>query len=357
MTSQLPIRKTILERRTYEAPAEGREGKVRLDFNENTAGCSRSVVRALGKMTAKQLAMYPEYEKRTAGLARYFNVRPKELLLTNGGDDALRVFFDTFVEAGSSILICEPTFPMYRYWGEIAGACVETLSYGAKMEFPLSGILATLEKKPRVLFIANPNNPTGTLVKIAEIEEILRAATNTAVVIDEAYAEFSGVTLVPYIEKYPNLFIARTFSKAAGLAALRLGAVIASHESLAYLRRAMPPFPVNLAALVAAHAAVRDGGAIRGYVREIRRNRAWFEGELRKLGVKTFPSAGNFLLANFGASGPVLFQRLEREGILLRERTKDLGPGFVRITIGTEAEMKLLLKAIKRLGFSADTRR
>jgi histidinol-phosphate aminotransferase len=351
MTAHLPVRKAILERRTYEAPTEGREGKVRLDFNENTAGCSLAVIRALGKMSRKQIAMYPEYQGSTARLARYFGVRPSELLLTNGGDDALRVFFDTFVGSGSSILICEPTFPMYRYWGEIAGARVEALRYGSDMEFPMSGVLHALRKKPRVLFIANPNNPTGTMVQVAEIEEILRAATSTAVVIDEAYAEFSGETLVPYIEEYKNLFIARTFSKATGLAALRLGAVMAGTESLSYLRRAMPPFPVNLAALVAAEAAVRDGATIRRYVREIRRTRAWFEKELRHLGVKTFPTAANFLLANFGPRGPRLFQQLERQGILLRERTKDLGPGFVRITIGTPAEMKLLLKKIKRLGF------
>jgi histidinol-phosphate aminotransferase len=290
-------------------------------------------------------------------LARYFGVQAKELLLTNGGDDALRVFFDTFVDVGSSILVCEPTFPMYRYYGEIAGARVEALRFGREMKFPMSESLAGLQKRPRVLFIANPNNPTGTLLQVPEIEKILQAATNTAVVIDEAYADFSGVTLVPQIGKYPNLFIARTFSKAAGLAALRLGAVIACAESLSYLRRAMPPFPVNLAALVAAQAAVADSVAMRGYVREIRRMRSWFEKELDDLGIQIFPSAGNFLLADFGPGGPRLFQRLEREGILLRERTKDLGPGFVRITIGTGAEMKLLLKGIKRLGFSADTRR
>jgi histidinol-phosphate aminotransferase len=356
MTVQLPVRQAILERRTYDAPAEGREGKVRLDFNENTAGCSRAVLQALRKMSPKQLAMYPEYERSSKRLARYFRVRAEELLLTNGGDEALRVFFDTFVDAGSSVLICEPTFPMYRYYGEIAGARIEALRYGPEMDVPISGILAALEKKPRVFFIANPNNPTGTLSQADAIEKILCAAPDTAVVIDEAYADFSGVTLVPRIGKYANLFIARTFSKAAGLAALRLGAVIANADSLSYLRRAMPPFAVNLAALVAAEAAVRDRAAIRRYVAGIRRSREWFAGELRKLGVKTFASAGNFLLANFGLGGPQLFQRLEHEGILVRERTHDLGPGFVRITIGTPAEMKLLLKKIKQLGFSADTR-
>jgi histidinol-phosphate aminotransferase len=358
MTADLPVRKAILERRTYDAPAEGREGKVRLDFNENTAGCSRAVLRALRKMSAKQLAMYPEYQRSSERIARYFGVQSEELLLTNGGDDALRVFFDAFVDADSSVLICEPTFPMYRYWAEIAGARVEALHYGPEMEFPLAGILAGLQKKPRVLFIANPNNPTGTLSQIDVIETILQAATNTAVVMDEAYAEFSGVTLVPLIRKYSRLFVARTFSKAAGLAALRLGSVLGKAESVAYLRRAMPPFPVNLAALVAAEAAIRDRAAIRGYVRGILRTREWFAGELRKLGVKTFASAGNFVLANFGPKGPPLFQRLEREGILLRERSHDLGPGFVRITIGTPAEMRQLLKEIKRrLGLSEDRRR
>ena len=351
MTAHLPVRKAILERRTYDAPAEGREGKMRLDFNENTAGCSPAVLRAIRKMSAQRLAMYPEYLRSGERLGRYFGVRAEELLLTNGGDDALRVFFDTFVDAGSSVLICEPTFPMYRYYGEIAGARVEALRYGSEMEVPMSAVLTALEKKPRVFFIANPNNPTGTLSPGDVIEKILRAAPNTAVVIDEAYADFSGVTMVPHIAKHSNLFIARTFSKAAGLAALRLGAVIANAESLVYLRRAMPPFAVNLAALVAAEAAVRDRAAIRRYVRGILRTREWFAGELRQLGVKTFGSAGNFLLANFGPGGPKLFQRLEREGILVRERTHDLGPGFVRITIGTPAEMKLALKKIKQLGF------
>ena len=348
MKIHLPVRRAILERHTYEAPAEGRSKKLRLDFNENTAGCSPAVRRALAKLTSKQIAMYPEYQAPTKRLARYFGVRPEELMLTNGGDDALRVFFDTFVEAGSSILICEPTFPMYRYYAEIAGANIETLRYGRDMEFPLDETIAALRKKPRVLFIANPNNPTGTLLRHKQLQAILRAASHTAVVIDEAYAEFSGVSVVPWIRKYPQLFVARTFSKVAGLAALRLGAVIACKDSLALLRRAMPPFPVNLAALVAAEAAVGDWAAMRGYVNEVKRLREWFAAGLKDLGVKTYPSAGNFLLANFGPNGPALFLTLEKQGILLRDRSKDIGHGFVRITIGTNSEMRHLWKAIRK---------
>jgi histidinol-phosphate aminotransferase len=348
MKVHLPVRQAILNRRTYEAPAEGRSDKVRLDFNENTAGCSPAVRRAFAKLTSKQLAMYPEYQAPTKRLARYFRVRPEELLLANGGDDALRVFFDTFVEPGTSILICEPTFPMYRYYAEIYGARISVLRYGRQMEFPLKEVIAALRKKPRVVFIANPNNPTGTLLRENELRKILQAATHTAVVMDEAYAEFSGFSAVPWIRNYPQLFVARTFSKVAGLAALRLGAVIACENSLALVRRAMPPFPVNLAALVAAEAAVNDRATMRGYVKEVKRLRVWFAAELRKLGVTTYSSAGNFLLANFGPDGPALFQRLEKQGILLRDRSKDIGPGFVRITIGTQSEMKLVLKAIRK---------
>ncbi len=306
MKIHLPVRKTILNRRTYEAPAEGRSDK----------------------------------------LARYFGVRSEELLLTNGGDDALRVFFDTFVEPGSGILICEPTFPMYRYYAEIYDARISILRYGSEMEFPLEGVIAALRKKPRVLFIANPNNPTGTLLQEQELRRILKAGTHTAVVMDEAYAEFSGFSAIPWIQKNPQLFVARTFSKVAGLAALRLGAVIACKESLTMVRRAMPPFPVNLAALVAMEAAVSDQPTMQAYVQTVKRLRAWFAAELVKLNVKTYASAGNFLLANFGPSGPALFQKLEKQGILLRERSKDIGPGFVRITVGTPSEMRRLLKAI-----------
>ena len=348
MKIHLPVRKAILNRRTYEAPAEGRADKVRLDFNENTAGCSPVVRRALAKLTATQIAMYPEYKAPTRQLARYFLVRPEELLLTNGGDDALRVFFDTFVEPATTILICEPTFPMYRYYAEIAEAKIAVLHYGKEMEFPLEDVIAALRKRPRVLFIANPNNPTGTLIREKELKLILQAATHTVVVMDEAYAEFSDFTAAPWIRRYPHLFVARTFSKVAGLAALRLGAVIACEKSLALVRRAMPPFPVNLAALVAAEAATGDRTTMRTYVNDVKRLRVWLAEELRKLNVKTFSSAGNFLLANFGPQGPAFFRKLEQQGILLRDRGKDMGAGFVRITIGTSSEMQQLVRLIRK---------
>ena len=346
MNTRLPVRKAILLRRTYETPAEGRRGKIRLDFNENTYGCSEAARKALAHLSAKEIATYPEYARPTRKIARYFRVNPEELLLTNGGDDALRVFFDTFVEPGSHILICEPTFPMYRYYAEIAGARVEALQYGPKMEFPLNETLAALRKKPRLFFLANPNNPTGTTVTAAAVQKLLRAATHTVVVLDEAYAEFAAETSVPWVRRYPHLFVARTFSKAAGLAGLRLGAVIGRRGSLALVRRAMPPYPVNIAALAAGVAAIEERKTIARYVRDVKRLRTWLTRELEQRNVHVFPSSANFLLADFGEAGPRFFRKLARQGVLVRERSKDLGPGFARITIGTPAELRKLLKIL-----------
>src|ERR1700722_7935369 len=138
MKSRLPVRAAILARKTYEAPAEGRANKIRLDFNENTAGCGPAVLSTLAKLTPRQLAMYPEYQKPTARIARHLGVRAGELLLTNGGDEALRVFFDAFVEPRSHILICEPTFPMYRYYADIRGARIAVCRYDSQQRFPLN---------------------------------------------------------------------------------------------------------------------------------------------------------------------------------------------------------------------------
>ena len=174
--------------------------------------------------------MYPEYESRTRASLDISEFTPDELLLTNGGDDALRLFFDTFVEPNSRILICEPTFPMYRYWGEIAGANIDVLPLrSAAIDSRSTKSLPPFATKPRVLFSGQSQQSHRHTGRRRFARKILRAATHTVVVLDEAYAEFSGLPPSAGFVNYPNLFVARTFSKAAGLAALRLGAVLA-HE-------------------------------------------------------------------------------------------------------------------------------
>jgi histidinol-phosphate aminotransferase len=336
--------------RAHHVPIEGRAGKLRLDFNENTKGCSPKVRAALLRMTHERVAMYPEYEATRRRLARFFRVAPGEMLLANGADDALRLVADAFLESGSRVLVVDPTFPMYYHYAALADARLVRLHYDAEMRFPLADVVQALRRGPHVLFLANPNNPTGTLVGREDLRTILRAAGKTIVVVDEAYWEFAGVTALPWIRRYTNLLVARTFSKAAGLAGLRIGCLFGNRELIGEIRKAQAPFAVNTAALLAAEAAIRDTSYIRRYVREVRLARKELTAALVRQGIKVHPSGANFLLADFGPSAPAILRALARQGILLRDRTADFGrAGYVRITVGTRPQMRRLVRALERL--------
>ena len=334
----------------YHPPLAGRAGKLRLDFNENTIGCAPAVRRALARLTRDHVATYPEYETTERRLARSFRVRPNELLLTNGTDDALRLVVDTFVDPVSKVLLVEPTFAMYRFYAELAGAKTCALHYDGAMRFPLGKVLRALRETPRVMFLANPNNPTGTLVTQHALRQILEATERTLVVVDEAYFEFSGVTVLPWIRRYGTLIVTRTFSKAAGLAGLRVGCLFANRALTAALRKAHSPYPVNTSALVAAEAATQAAGFMRNYVREVNRSKQELERAFERLKVPAFPSAANFVLVDFGRRAPALLKTLRRDGILLRDRRSDFDRvGYVRITLGTRAQTRRLIAALKKL--------
>jgi histidinol-phosphate aminotransferase len=350
---RVPLRRSVAKLDPYVAPVEGRAGKLRFDFNENTVGCSPAVLAALRSLTPEQIAIYPEYESATARLARYFKVRADEILLTNGVDDALHVLMDTFVDPRSTVLIVEPTFNMYRFYAQLAGAKIRALKYDIEMRheaetrFPQERVLQALKSKPRALLLANPNNPTGTLITQKQIRALLRAAPRTLVLLDEAYYEFSGVSVLPWIRKFPNLVVSRTFSKTAALAGLRLGCLFAAKEVIAALKRADSPYPVNTAALVAAEAVIREPNVMRAYAEEIVRNRAPLINSLENLGIRVYPSEANFLLVDFGEDATRMLKRLARQGILLRDRATEFGrKGFVRITVGTAQQNDRLLRAI-----------
>ena len=345
------IRSAVLRLAPYDAPEEGRAGKLRLDFNENTVGCSPAVLRALSRMTGQEMGIYPEYQATTKRLARFFKVRPEELHLTNGIDDALHLITDTFIDAGDPVLVAEPTFYVYRFFAELAGAEVQAVRFDEEMRFPVEAAVQVLKQRrkrcPRVLFLANPNNPTGTLAGLQDLGRILRAARRTVVLVDEAYFDFSGLTVLPWIRRYPNLLVARTFSKAAGLAGLRLGCLFGSPNLLEPMRRACTPYPVNSAALVAAEAAIGDSRSLRLYAQEVLRSRAMLEKGLVRLGARIYPSSANFVLADFGPEAHRRVRALERRGILVRERRDFPRAGFVRISAGTRADTRKLLRAME----------
>jgi histidinol-phosphate aminotransferase len=178
----------------------------------------------------------------------------------------------------------------------------------------------------------------------------MKAATGTMVVIDEAYFEFSGVTMIPWIRRHENLIVTRTFSKAAGMAGLRLGCIFVHRELAAIMRKAQSPYPVNAAALAAAEAAIRDRGFISRTVREVRRGRLELERGFARLGVRCFPSGGNFVLVYFGQRAKEIVGALMRKKTLVRDRSSDFGgEGYVRITLGTLPQTRRLLRELKSI--------
>jgi histidinol-phosphate aminotransferase len=328
---------------------ENRRGKLRLDMNESMAGCSPKVRAAMRRLGTEDVAMYPEKENATARIAPFFGVTARELVLTNGIDEGLRLVADVFIERGRSVLLVEPTFSMYRFHAEQRDARIHTLFCGDDIQFPLDDVLGALKRAPTVFFLANPNNPTGAVLGERTLARILDAAEQTLVVVDEAYFEFSGVTVLPWIRRRENLVVTRTFSKAAGLAGLRVGCVFAHGETAKFLKRAQGPFPIGIAPLAAAEAALKDSAFTRRAAAEITRGRKVLENGLRELGVRVFPSAANFVLADFGARGPKVIPALARRGILIRDQTASIGrPGFARITAGTPAHMKRFLRELAR---------
>jgi histidinol-phosphate aminotransferase len=237
---------------------------------------------------------------------------------------------------------------MYRFYSELATARVHALRYDSKLQFPMAPVLAALRSRPRIFFLANPNNPTGNILRPAELLNILKAGARTLVVVDEAYFEFSGITILPWIRRYKNLVITRTFSKAAGLAGLRLGCVLAHRQVAEVFRKAQSPYSVTIAALVAARASTRDGAFLRRTLREFRRSQKELERGLTKLGIQFFSSAANFILINFGDRAKEIVAALARRGTLVRDRSSDFGgEGYVRITIGTLSQTRRVLRELR----------
>lgn len=350
MKPVIPVRGAVARMRPYHPPLEGRDRKLRLDFNENTIGCSPMVREAIRNLTSASVSMYPEQESVRRELAKFFDVHADELLLTNGTDEALHLIADTFIESDDTVLLVEPTFAMYRFYSERAGARIQALRYDSAMQFPMCAVFAALRKGPRIFFLANPNNPTGNVLQPADLRRILRTATKTLVVVDEAYFEFSGITILPWIRLHNNLVVTRTFSKAAGLAGLRLGCIF-THRSIAeHFRKAQSPYPVNVAVLAAARATIRDRAFLRNTLREFRRSRKELERGLAKLGVQFFPSAANFVLLFLGDRAKNVVAALARQGTLIRDRSSDFGgAGYVRVTFGTLSQTRRVLRQLKEI--------
>jgi histidinol-phosphate aminotransferase len=334
----------------YSPPTGGRAGKLRLDFNENTVGCSPKVIEALkDSLDPAALAVYPEYGEAKAAVAEYFHVAPEQLLFTNGTDEAIQVVINTYVDDGQEVVLLKPSYAMYRFYSEVAGAKIVEVEYPQPgMDFPLQALLDAITPETRAVLLANPNNPTGTGVGLLGIERILHRARKAVVLVDEAYFEFSGVTAITEIERVPNLIVCRTFSKVFGMAAMRLGCLFSHPANIAFMHKAQSPYSVNALAVRAAQAAVADRQYIETYVAEVLAARELLCVGLEKLGIGYVPSSGNFVLGHFGKRAIEVRDALRGRAILVRDRSYE-APGCVRITVGTREQTRALLTALEEV--------
>jgi len=347
---ELTPRKAVQDMAPYHPPTGGRHDKLRLDFNENTVGCSPKVIERLKSVLAADLlTVYPDYAQVKAALAKHFRVEQDQLLLTNGTDEAIQVLINTYVDDGDEVIALRPSYAMYRFYAEVAGAKIVEVDYTApELKFPLEGVLAAITPRTKAILIGNPNNPTGTATNLTNIEQILKAAPHAAVLIDEAYYEFFGVTALNLIWKYPHLFVSRTFSKVFGMAALRMGCLFSRAANIKFLHKAQSPYSVNALAAIAAEAAVLDTEYIESYIAEALAAREMLEVGFEKLGIDYVPGAANFTLGYFGDRAIEVRDALREQAILVRDRSYEI-PGGVRITVGTREQTRRVLIELERI--------
>jgi histidinol-phosphate aminotransferase len=243
-----------------------------------------------------------------------------------------------------------PSYAMYRFYGELGSAKIIEVDYDAKQKlvFDLKKLLATINQNTAAIFLANPNNPTGTAISRDEIIKILKTAPNAVVLIDEAYVEFADVSVLDLISEYSNLVVSRTFSKAYGMAGIRFGCMFSKSENIAWVRKAQSPYSVNAVAVVAACAAVDDSEYLANYVTEVRECRSFVEAEFDRLGIKYFKSSGNFLLFDVGSRAKEIRDQLALSRVLIRDRSYEIS-GCLRVTIGTKKQMSVFIQELERV--------
>src|SRR5450432_475096 len=345
----LKAREAVRSLKEYHPPLGGRSG-LRLDFNENTVGASPRVLLRLQQLTLEDLARYPEREPVETLVAAALGLEKDEVLLTNGVDEAIHLLCETYLEPGDEAIIVVPTFAMYEISSAATGARVVRVPAKADFSFPLEAVLAAITPRTRFVAVANPNNPTGTLVTAEDLLQIANAATGAAVLLDEAYYEFCGQTLLASIRKQSNVFVARTFSKAYGMAGLRAGVLAGPVEQMRMVRRVASPYNVNIAALIALPEALQDKEYVCQYVGQVQRGRALLEREFQSRGIRSCPTRANFVLLEIGPPHAAFVAGMKRRGILVRDRSSDPGcNGWVRITVGSEAHTEQLLVALRQV--------
>jgi histidinol-phosphate aminotransferase len=342
----------------YHPPLAGREA-LRLDFNENTLSPSPRVMERIHEMTAEGLTKYPEREPVERIVAAHFGLPTEQVLLTNGVDEAIHLMCVAFLEEGDEALIATPTFFMYDVNINLMTRGLVKVQADASLEFPFERFMSGITKRTKLIIVASPNNPTGAVVCREHLLAIAAAAPQAVLMVDEAYYHFHGESTMQDLSAVPNLIVARTFSKAYGLANLRIGMLAGNPDLLKYVRKVCSPYNVNGVALDCLPVALADEAYLAWYSEQVRVGRERMMAGLATLGVPFFRSHANFVLMKIGSKHGELVQAMRKHGVLLRDRSSDPGcDGYVRITIGVEEHvtkgLAALQESLREIGWVAE---
>jgi histidinol-phosphate aminotransferase len=318
----------------YPDPGEG----LRLHLNENTGGCSPRVIEAIRRLKPTDISTYPSYPGLVLTIAKYFDVDPEWVLLTNGLDEGILMAAIGHISKArmhdAETIVPTPAFDPYPNSTAAAGATSVRVPANPDLSFPTDRVISAITPRTRMIFLNTPNNPTGQLISIEDLARISHAARDAIVLIDEAYIEFGGESFLPQLPRHPNVLVGRTFSKAYGLAGMRVGIVIGQPPALQPVRDVTLPFNINVIALTAVQAALEDTEFLPRYAAEVHESRERLYAACRRLGLRYWKSAANYVLVQVGETAPFI-QALSARNIHVRDRSKDPAtPGCVRITAG-----------------------
>lgn len=335
---------------TYQRVPDAGRG-LRLHLNENTGGCSPAVLAALRALTPEDLAFYPSYAEVERETAAHLGVDPAWMALVNGLDEGLHVvsLLALRPDAGGACtsIIPEPAFEMYAACTAAAGGVAVRVPPRPDFAFAIDDIRAAVDDRTRLLYLTNPNNPTGLTVPAETMAALAAELPQVTVLVDEAYIDFGGESLLPYLEARRNIIIGRTFAKAYGLAALRAGCLIAHPATLEPVRATLSPYNLNVAAAAALRAAIADRDWHARYVRESDASRARIYAFCDARGISYYRSAANFVLVRVGPRATALTAALAEQGIFIRDRSNQPGcAGCVRITAGLTPHTDRCLRAL-----------
>src|SRR5665213_514225 len=312
----------------YQKPAELYDG-LRLHQNENTGGCSPRVLEALARLRSDQIGFYPPYAAATAMIARHFGVEPDRIALTNGLDEGIMGLAVSYLRpsVGGPVpeaIVPEPAFEIYRFDTAVAGGALVQIPPLPDFPFPIDEVLSAITPNTRVVFLTNPNNPTGVMMPLDAIRTLAGRVPKDAVVfVDEAYAEFSRITFLPELAAYPNVIVGRTFSKAYGLAGLRVGCLVGAPAALDTIRPAIPVYSVNIAAVTAVQAALGDPAYLERYLQEVNESKALMYTACDRLGLQCWKSGSNFVLVHAGDRTADLVDGARARGVYIRDRSTE----------------------------------